>query len=605
MPTIKVNTRKLASYESDLQRILNRVNSIKNEFSSTSSNLDWDVKASSNINYRLSVINRELSAEVRGISGLKNYLDTAQRKYDAVEDKNGQKRKDSLKAGHVKTVSISSSHKRRINKLIDELFARFFSKPGYSGLKNQLISYEDGKIVFDKAKVLEYMRKYPGQITDVEQADLLEVIGNIPDTLSFYSSLVSLQGDSAGINIGNYKGYADDDVKYTGITGISGHLGDLFINIFNGSTEMTDDKLSFGSSLANINYKDSFLDVMKKTLEIGDDKATFAATLLSGGIGNNVLSLLGVEASKRLEIFGKDSLEGYIAKFETENTEHSFGNLEFSDKLSEKGKINGDPISDKLEDFAKDKGWREEDKDTKYYDAVTGEEISKEDAPDFYKKKATVAELKKEASVTASIYDGNFSNTLGQGGNTQIVVGQAEAHASIAGGLYVIGADGKNIFSPGVNAEIGTSVTVFELKNEQQWLGDDMLGLNSEATVTAGKAEAKASFDAQFLGEGGKVDPQLALKASAEAIAGEVEGSVGVNILGGEVEGKVGVNFGIGAHADLGYKDGVIKADVGLSVGLGVSAAVEIDIGGMVNTVVDGAEAVWDGACDLWDSLWS
>jgi len=84
-----------------------------------------------------------------------------------------------------------------------------------------------------------------------------------------------------------------------------------------------------------------------------------------------------------------------------------------------------------------------------------------------------------------------------------------------------------------------------------------------------------------------------------------VEGSVGVNILGGEVEGKVGVNFGIGAHADLGYKDGVIKADVGLSVGLGVSAAVEIDIGGMVNTVVDGAEAVWDGACDLWDSLWS
>lgn len=58
---------------------------------------------------------------------------------------------------------------------------------------------------------------------------------------------------------------------------------------------------------------------------------------------------------------------------------------------------------------------------------------------------------------------------------------------------------------------------------------------------------------------------------------------MGVNILGGEVEGKVGVNFGIGAHADLGYKDGVIKADVGLSVGLGVSAAVEIDIGGMVN----------------------
>lgn len=100
MPTIKVNTRKLASYESDLQRILNRVNSIKNEFSSTSSSLDWDVKASSNINYRLSAINRELSAEARGISGMKNFLDTAQRKYDSVESTNSRKKLKNEVTGH-------------------------------------------------------------------------------------------------------------------------------------------------------------------------------------------------------------------------------------------------------------------------------------------------------------------------------------------------------------------------------------------------------------------------------------------------------------------------------------------------------------------------
>lgn len=43
-----------------------------------------------------------------------------------------------------------------------------------------------------------------------------------------------------------------------------------------------------------------------------------------------------------------------------------------------------------------------------------------------------------------------------------VTVGEAEAHASVSAGLYVIGADGEKKFSPGVNAEVGASVTAFE-----------------------------------------------------------------------------------------------------------------------------------------------
>lgn len=94
MPTIKVNTSRLSGYESDMQNVLSKVNSIIGQFDSVSRNLDWDVRVESNINSRLAGISRELSAEARGISGLKNYLGTAVRQYNTVESTN---KKNTLK----------------------------------------------------------------------------------------------------------------------------------------------------------------------------------------------------------------------------------------------------------------------------------------------------------------------------------------------------------------------------------------------------------------------------------------------------------------------------------------------------------------------------
>jgi hypothetical protein len=107
LPTIKVNTSKLSSYESELQNILSRVNSICSQFSSVSRNLDWDVKTASNINSRMAAIERELSAQSRGISEMKTFLGNARVKYDAVENKNnGNKLHDEV---------IESSSGARVN----------------------------------------------------------------------------------------------------------------------------------------------------------------------------------------------------------------------------------------------------------------------------------------------------------------------------------------------------------------------------------------------------------------------------------------------------------------------------------------------------------
>ena len=312
-------------------------------------------------------------------------------------------------------------------------------------------------------------------------------------------------------------------------------------------------------------------------------------------------TMFDTEKEKSEDIYGKNSVRAFVAKYDSEHTEQYFGKAEASTADSLKSSVKFKDTEDAIEDKLEEKGYLKKDDKTKYY--KDGEEIYTKDAPTFYKKQATVLENKKTASASASIYDGKYD--VGDNGELSVVVGEAEAHASISGGFYVIGANGEKKFSPGVSAEIGASATALEIEWEQQWLGDENLGLNSDVTVTAGKASAKANVGAQVFGSDGKLDLQLGASASAEAIGGEIEGSVGVNVLGGEVGVKGSVNYGIGAHADVGYRDGVFKCDVGASLGVGVSLGFEVDAGGMVDTVSDAASAVWDGAKDGWNNFWS
>jgi len=82
------------------------------QFDSVSRNLDWDIRAESNINSRLSGISRELSAEARGISGMKNYLGTARSKYTSVENNNSAKKLKNETTGQGKSVKVGSKEKK-------------------------------------------------------------------------------------------------------------------------------------------------------------------------------------------------------------------------------------------------------------------------------------------------------------------------------------------------------------------------------------------------------------------------------------------------------------------------------------------------------------
>lgn len=295
-------------------------------------------------------------------------------------------------------------------------------------------------------------------------------------------------------------------------------------------------------------------------------------------------------------------LSRYALKIVGSNWTASFLNYQETNEKTLKGEDGAYKFNDKIKEKLEKKGLREKvDNGTKYY--KNGKEIDRKDAPAFYDRWGTIAEFGDKETHSRSLLD--YSKDMDGWGEVDVSVGKAEAYAGYTAGLYVLSADGKSrIFSPGIKAECGASYTALEVNYKNQLLGDENLGVNTEVTTTVGRVGAKADAGVQVIGEDGKLDLQFGGSASAEVIGGEVSGKAAVNVLGGEVGVKGSINYGVGAHADIGYRDGVFKFDVGASLGLGVSFGAEVDIGGMVNTVADKASAAWKGITKGWSSFW-
>ncbi len=404
-------------------------------------------------------------------------------------------------------------------------------------------------------------------------------------------------------------------------------------NIINVRSQFSQTKNSIDSKIKNrANIRNRLNTVQNQLLNIDNKISRIGSTVQSGvnrfdktdrtinawRIGNiNSIGKISSWTSKGInpnnysvwaEYKKSDGIFGATTAGFTDGTSKEEYSLEGS--LKSEGGFDG--INDKFkkwkekqEEKLKDKGLFDEDKDTEYFDK-NGKPIKEKDAPDFYERDATVAEFKVEGKKSVALVDKEYENVLG--GTATVTVAEAEAHGSLAAGLYVIGKDGEQIFSPGVSAEVGVSVTGFNATYENQLIGNDMIGVNVDGSVTALSASATAEANINFLGKdkNGNIafDPQVNVGVNAEAVLVEAEASAGVNVLGGEVEVKGSVKVGVGAHADVGYKDGVFKCDIGASLGVGFDVGFEVDVGGMVNTVADAASSAWEDIKSGWKSLW-
>lgn len=197
--------------------------------------------------------------------------------------------------------------------------------------------------------------------------------------------------------------------------------------------------------------------------------------------------------------------------------------------------------------------------------------------------------IKKEGSLLHFGKDGDVETDWG---NYSYSADFMKAEAS--GSLEITGG--------GIEAEVGVALSAFTAEAAAQ-LGDDMLGLHGKVGVEAGKAEAKGSLGLGIWDENGNFNPKFSAKASAEAIVASASATVGVDVAGVKVDAKGSVNFGLGAHADVGIRDGKLSVDLGASLGVGASIKFDVDISGAAEYVGNAAKEVCKAAQDVGNAV--
>lgn len=187
-----------------------------------------------------------------------------------------------------------------------------------------------------------------------------------------------------------------------------------------------------------------------------------------------------------------------------------------------------------------------------------------------------------EAALAGSI--GNtFRQYTSSGGtdwghyNADAAIGTAEAHWDWRSSIYDVDENGNKRINPKIDASVGGSYTLLSLAADGR-VGNDLLNAHGSADVVVGKVEAAGKLSAALRNEDGLIDPSLNVKLSAEAVAIKAEAKAGVTVLGAEANISGSVYVGVGAHADIGIKDGVLKFDVGAALGVGASVSFEIKL---------------------------
>lgn len=312
--------------------------------------------------------------------------------------------------------------------------------------------------------------------------------------------------------------------------------------------------------------------------------------VLTGGAASGAILLLneGAEGSKAEDEkskwkFGDVSINVLKGKKDPDPSKNVGGKSKpasFMDKLKDKyydnvGEVNDwkDKHSSKKDwvekEYTKEKGWRDIDKND--------EKVLKE-----HKENA-----KKSAAVDVKVANYGVS---GEGALWSMPSDKDDSSYIKAAFMQLKGNADIYAGSMGLGASAGASFCVFTAEEKAQ-LGNDNLGAYVKSTQTVGEVSGKAEIKGGLFDKDGKFDPALYGGLSAEALGGEVTVSGGVKVAGTDVSATVGVNYGVGAHANVGYKDGKFSLDIGATLGVGVSAKIDIDISGTVNAVADKAKS--------------
>ena len=202
-----------------------------------------------------------------------------------------------------------------------------------------------------------------------------------------------------------------------------------------------------------------------------------------------------------------------------------------------------------------------------------------------------VSSFSDKVSADGSLYSTGFTNEYGSG---NLTIGAYEANASYNAMLMSKDADGNLIFNPSLDLAAGLSYTLLSASVNQSMEVIPGISTGYGGEVTVGKVDANANVSIGLMNPDGSFDPHAKVSANAQATLFEANAHGNVDVLGVNTTVEGGVTVGIGAHADVGYSDGVISADIGAAMGVGLNLSVSVDVSGVVDTAMNVCECAGD-----------
>ena len=136
-----------------------------------------------------------------------------------------------------------------------------------------------------------------------------------------------------------------------------------------------------------------------------------------------------------------------------------------------------------------------------------------------------------------------------------------------------------------VEAEAGASFSLLA-GSLQGSLGNEVFGMHGSVNAEVGTVSGSLGFSASTK-EG------LEANLSLEADIIKVGGTAGITVMGVDADVSANVKVGLGFHANVGYKKGVVTCDIGAAFGLGFDIKIKVDVKKPVKAVKRAAKAAW------------
>ncbi len=245
--------------------------------------------------------------------------------------------------------------------------------------------------------------------------------------------------------------------------------------------------------------------------------------------------------------------------------------------------------------------WKVED-----YESKIKKKSESEDSG-FPEREVSIAGITTKAVTEVNEYEVELTGSGKYGEyNLNVKYGTTEVHNEVSAGIYTFDVNGVTLAAPAINAKMGASYSALSVTADGRLgLGDGhaILGVYGESGIGINKVSIETKAGLSLFNEGGRIDPNGYLELSGENLLFEAKETIGLSVLGMDAGITAGVNFGVGAHAKVGFQDGMFKLDVGASLGIGAKLGFEVDVGGMVDTVCGTVEDAWSGVEKAWEGV--